>query len=177
MNKCLFVPLLLILLAGYGRVFAAENSKQDLHPVKPYPASDFALKDDSGKLHKLSRYKGKLVVLNFWATWCPPCREEMPAMERAWQKLQGHNIVFLAINVGETEEQIFPFTASYPVSFPLLMDIKGETIKRYPVAGLPTTFIIDPRGRVISRAIGTREWEHPAIINYLIKHAKPSSNN
>ena len=107
------------------------------------------------------------MLLNFWATWCPPCREEMPSMERAWQKLKGGNIVFLAVNVGETIDQIFPFTASYPVSFPLLMDQKGEVVKQYPVIGLPTTYIISVNGRVTHRAVGTREWDSPEMIQWL----------
>jgi peroxiredoxin len=146
----------------------AGEKTQTLPAIKPaFTAPAFALRDIDGKMHRLSDYRGKLVILNFWATWCPPCRDEMPSMERARQKSQGDNIVILAVNVGEDEATIFEFTGSYPVEFPLLMDNAGQTVKRYPVTGLPTTYIIDPRGKVSHRAIGSREWDHPSILDEL----------
>lgn len=165
------ISVLFLLISGSVNIYATEKSKQTLPILKPFPAVDFQLKGEDGKTYRLGDYKGKLVLLNFWATWCPPCREEMPSMERAWQKLQGKNIVFLAVNVGETEEQIFPFTASYPVSFPLLMDQKGVVVKQYPVIGLPTTYIISPAGRVTHRAVGTREWDDQQLLKHLISLA------
>lgn len=151
-----------------GLLFAESHN---LPPVKPFKAADFSLKGEDGKQYSLSQFRGKLVVINFWATWCPPCREEMPSMERAWQKLKNSNIVFLAINVGETEDEIFPFLASYPVSFPLPMDINGELVKQYPVVGLPTTYIVSAKGMVTHKAVGTRSWDHPELIRQLRKMA------
>lgn len=149
--------------------WTAGNGKLTLPVVEKFKAPDFTLPGDNGEIYRLGDFRGKVVVLNFWATWCPPCRYEMPAMERAWQKVKGKGVVFLAVNVGENEDQIFQFTGDYPVTFPLLMDQKGEVVKKYPVIGLPTTYIIDPGGQVTHRAVGTREWDHDSIIRQLIK--------
>ena len=147
-------------------VFAA--TEQVLHKVdNPRLAPEFNLKDIDGKTHVLSDYKGKVVVLNFWATWCPPCRFEMPSMERAQSLTANDNVVFLGVNVGEDADTIFTFTADYPVTFPLLMDINSEVIERYSVVGLPTTYVIDTEGRIIYQAIGTRDWDNAAIFSQL----------
>ena len=116
----------------------------------------------------------KVYIVEFWATWCPPCRYEMPSMERAHQKVQGEDIVLLAVNVGESEDQVFEFTGQYPVSFPLLLDTDGAVIKKYPVIGLPTTFVIDPRGVVTHRAVGGREWDNEQLLGQLRKLLKPA---
>jgi len=135
----------------------------------PPLAPSFTLKDMDGKTHKLEDYRGQVVVLNFWATWCPPCREEMPSMERAWQQLQKENIAMLAVNVGEDADTIFTFTADYPVSFPLPMDRNSSVINEWPVRGLPTTFVLDKQGRIVYRVIGGREWDDPELIEMLIE--------
>ncbi len=133
-------------------------------PDKP-AAPDFELRDDEGKIHTLSDYKGKTVIVNFWATWCPPCRAELPSMNRAWAKLKDHNVEMLAVNVGEDEDTIFAFTGEYPIDFQILMDESGEIISRWPIKGLPTTFVVDKEGRLVYRAIGGREWDSDEIIN------------
>lgn len=136
---------------------------------KAFPAPGFELKGEDGNTYKLSDFRGKVVVLNFWATWCPPCRREMPSMERAWLKLKDKGVMFLGVNVGENQETIFEFFSQYTVSFPLPMDLKGEVIKRYPVTGLPTTYIISPKGMVTHRAVGSREWDSPEMMNKLLQ--------
>jgi peroxiredoxin len=134
-------------------------------PKRP-PAPDFALKDAEGKLHRLSDQKGKVVLVNFWATWCPPCRKEMPSMQRAWDKLKNENFVMYAVNVGEDEDTIFGFTFAMGVelTFPILLDPKGKTVQEWPVLGLPTSFIVDADGRVAYRAVGGREWDETSLV-------------
>jgi peroxiredoxin len=164
---------LVVLLAGIGSA-AAQSAPSPLHPVPERPmAPDFSLRDIDGATHRLADYRGQVVIVNFWATWCPPCREEMPSMQRAWERLKDQGIVILAIDVGEDEDTIFTFTADYPVEFPLLMDIDSSVIQSWPVRGLPTTFIIDPQGRMVYRAIGTRDWEDPALLEALRKLREP----
>jgi thiol-disulfide isomerase/thioredoxin len=93
---------------------AGTETVQTLPPVaKPFAAPDFTLKGEDGKIYRLSDYRGKVVVLNFWATWCPPCRYEMPSMERAWRKVKGGNIAILAVNVGENGDTVFAFTGRF----------------------------------------------------------------
>jgi len=158
--------------------FACQTSllmaEQTIFPAvaKPFIAYDFKVKDIDGTQYRLSDYRGKVVVLNFWATWCPPCREEMPSMNQAHKKLRKDNVIILAINVGEDENTIFEFTGNYPVDFPLLMDQDGKVIKSYPVMGLPTTYIINPEGIVTHRTVGGRPWDDSKLLNELRRMQK-----
>jgi peroxiredoxin len=163
----------LVLGFVFCAAYAADKAAQTLTTLdKPFPAPDFALKGEDGKTYRLADYRGKVVVLNFWATWCPPCRYEMPSMERAHQKVRGERIALLAVNVGENADQIFEFTGRYPVTFPLPLDLDGAVSRQYPVIGLPTTFVIDPRGMVTHRAIGGREWDDEKLLGELRKLLK-----
>lgn len=154
---------------------AAPASEPGTLPVvaDPFPAPDFDLRGEDGERYRLSDYRGKLVILNFWATWCPPCRYEMPSLERLWQQVRDRDIVVLAVNVGEDADTIFEFTGHYPMSFPLPMDREGKVIGAYPVRGLPTTYIISPDGRVIRRAVGSREWDDPGLMQELLDLRQP----
>ncbi len=160
------LQILLALSAAFAlNAVVAEQQAQLLHEIPERPvAPDFSIEDLDGVVHTLSAYRGKVVILNFWATWCPPCREEMPSMERAWQKLRHEDVVMLAVNVGEDEDSVFEFTASYPVEFPLLLDRESAVIGNWPVRVLPTTFVIDPQGKIVYRAIGGRDWSAPEML-------------
>jgi len=129
------------------------------------PAPALKLKDLDGQLHDLAALKGKVVLVNFWATWCPPCRREMPSMERLAQKLRGDNFVVLAVDVGEDADTVHAFSSRMesPPSFPILLDPHGRTMQAWGVAGLPTTYLIDRQGRIVAGAIGGREFDHPEI--------------
>lgn len=163
-NKVLLVTLILALSAH------AWAREEPLHPVKGNPpAADFSLTDIDERRHTLSGYRGKVVIVNFWATWCPPCRFELPSMDRAWQRLKDKDVVMLGINVGEDAETIFTFTSDYPVTFPLLMDRDSSVLQKYPVIGLPTTFIISPEGKLVYKAIGTREWDADEVIQKVLE--------
>ena len=152
--------LCLVLAGG-----AAADDHQTLTelPGRP-PAPDFALTDIDGAVHRLSDFRGQVVVVNFWATWCPPCRFEMPSMQRAWEVLREDGVMILAVDVGEDAETVFTFTGDYPVDFPLLLDRDGKVVEAWPIRGLPTTFVIDPEGRMAYRAIGGRNWDDPGLM-------------
>ena len=167
---------ILLLVVFMGVVSSQLATAQELlHEVKGHPAAAaFSLLDIDDNTHSLAAYKGKVVIVNFWATWCPPCRFELPAMEKAYQKLKTKDVVMLGINVGEDADVIFSFTADYPVTFPLLMDTDSKVIQAYPVIGLPTTFVIDPDGKIIYRAVGTREWDEQALIQKVLALKKKS---
>ncbi|MCP4009305.1 MAG: TlpA family protein disulfide reductase [Proteobacteria bacterium] len=153
---------LLFCLGILGEVSAAQLSRE-FNP--PFPAEEFSLIDLDEKIHKLSDYKGKPLIVNFWATWCPPCRAEMPSMERAWQKIESEGIAMIGINVGEDFEQVFSFTADIDVSFPLLLDLDGQVTGSWPIQGLPTTYILDPDGKMVYRMIGSREWDDEDLLD------------
>ena len=141
---------------------------QTLTPVPgKIVAPDFALQDTNGKTHRLSDYRGRPVIINFWTTWCPPCREELPSMNRAWHLIEEEGIAMLAINMGEDEDTIFIFSADYPTDFPILMDQTGEVIEQWPVKGLPTTYVIAPDGTIAYRAIGSREWDEKELLDVI----------
>ena len=162
-----------VMLMFAGSVLAAQSLT--LVPGKII-APDFELSDTEGGTHRLSDYRGKTVIINFWTTWCPPCREEIPSMNRAWQELKHEDVVVLAINMGEDEDTIFIFTADYPADFPLLLDSDGEVIARWPVKGLPTTYVVAPDGTIAYRAIGGREWDDPVLLD-LIRALRPTTSS
>jgi thiol-disulfide isomerase/thioredoxin len=134
-----------------------------LKPAKP--ARNFTLPDLDGKPHKLSDYRGKVVLVNFWATWCPPCRREMPSMERLSQRLKDQPFVILAVNQQEEPDKVFVFTGQLEPSptFPILFDRNSAISHAWGVPGLPASFIVDKAGRVAYRAMGGREFDHPEI--------------
>lgn len=144
----------------------AQQPGEGLTPIAAAPpAPEFVLTDLDGRVHRLSEYRDKVVVINFWASWCPPCRAEMPSMERAWRQLRNDAVTMLAINVGENEDSVFQFTADYPVSFTLLLDQDSAVTDAWPVRGLPTTIVLDPEGRMRYQAIGGRAWDEPALLD------------
>ena len=99
----------------------------------------------------------------------------MPALQRAWEIIQKEDMVMLGINLGEDEDTIFAFTANYPVEFPLLMDEDSSATREWPVAGLPTTYIVDPDGNVAFRAVGGRAWDAPEILDRLRALQRPTT--
>ncbi|MBT9590678.1 MAG: TlpA family protein disulfide reductase [Thiobacillus sp.] len=132
----------------------------------PKPAPALKLNDMHGAAHDLSQFKGRVVLINFWATWCPPCRREMPSMEHLTQQLKGEAFTVLAVNVGESVNDIELFTSQLDtsLSFPILLDSRSQTLQAWKIAGLPTTFLIDRKGRVVASAIGGREFDHPYMV-------------
>lgn len=161
------VIFLFSLLLSVGSL--AEEQSRSIYELEKKPiAPDFVLQDVDGKTHKLSDYRGKVVMINFWASWCPPCRFELPSMQRAYERLKDKGVEFLAVNLGEDADTIFTFTADYPVTFPLLMDIDSKVSDKYPVVGLPTSYFVGPDGRLIYRAIGSREWDEKEMLQKIL---------
>lgn len=167
MVKAFRQTIIVSMLLAVSALALAEAEPLHRVPDKP-PAPEFSLKDMDDKVHQLSAYRGRVVIVNFWATWCPPCRFELPSMDKAYQILKQQDVVMLAINVGEDTDTIFSFTADYPVSFPLLLDKDAAVIKQYPVIGLPTSYIINPQGQLVYRVIGTRDWTDPILLKTIL---------
>ena len=125
----------------------------------PLEAPPFALPGLEGKEHRLSDYGGKVLVVNFWASWCLPCREELPSMNRAARKVLEQPVVWLAINVGEDREAVAAFTADYPIDFTVLLDSSGRVSQDWKVTGMPMTFVVNRDGFIAHRIVGKREWD------------------
>ena len=125
-------------------------------PQEGFLAPDFTLERLDGEEIRLSDLRGKVVLLNFWATWCPPCRSEMPAFQEAYADYEEEGFVILAVNATrqDTPEKVVAFIAEYGLSFPVVLDEKGEVNQLYLVQSLPTSFFIDEEGIIQEVVIG-----------------------
>ncbi len=138
-----------------------------MDPVSGSPkAGDFSLENINGKQSSLGDYKGKFILLNFWATWCAPCRKEMPAMDNLHNEFGGQGLEVIGIHVGPSLAGVKKFLKAVPVSFSILMD-KDMSLASWDVRGLPTTFLINPDGKLIYKAVGEREWDSPEMVKFL----------
>lgn len=149
---------LLILGGAFAMVWLQSSKYEPLTVGKVAP--DFELPDLSEQEVRLSDYRGKVVFLNFWATWCKPCKEEMPSMEVLYRTYKDDGLVVLAVSIDRvtTKDDIPPFVKSMDLSFPVLVDSWGQTDKRYKLMGVPETYIIDRDGVLRGKIIGPRDW-------------------
>ena len=131
------------------------------HATQPL---EIKLDDISGNSVSLSQFRGKIVFLNFWATWCPTCVVEMPSMERLHRRFKDRDFVMVAVNLKESRAHVKSFFEKYKLSFTTLLDTGGEVAYGLAVNALPTTFVLDKAGRIIGMALGPREWDHAASI-------------
>lgn len=133
-----------------------------LHRRTPALAPDFAVPDLAGQAVRLSGLRGQVVLVNLWATWCPPCREEMPSMQKLYQRLKGRGFVLLAVSQDENgKAAVEPFVRDLGLTFPVLIDPEHQVGDRYQVWGYPESFLIDREGRIAERIIGPRDWASP----------------
>jgi len=126
--------------------------------------ADFTLPLPDGTKITLSQFKGKVVFLNFWATWCGPCRSEMASIEAVYQKLKNRGFEVLAVNLGEPRDKVSGFMNEYKLNFPSVLDERQITGSQYNIRAIPTTYIIDRRGLIIARLVGSINWNTPKII-------------
>lgn len=131
----------------------------------PLPA--FSLPDGSEKIHQLADYKGKVVLVNFWASWCPPCIREMPSLQRLQEKLGDQPFVILTINVGEKKYKVWKFTKLIDFTLPVLLDTHSETFNAWEASVLPTSFLLDTEGRIRYRVVADLEWDSEAVISQI----------
>jgi thiol-disulfide isomerase/thioredoxin len=172
-EKSLKLNVLLMLICSLllaGTAVRAETGQPGLGyqftPLEPLAAApDFTLDDMDDEPFTLSDYRGKVVLINFWATWCPPCRKEMPALEALYKKLGGESFAVLAVNQWEDPDHVFAYTGELNVfpTFPILFDPDSAISEKYRVKGLPTSFLIDKQGRLVYRAVGGRDFDHPEV--------------
>lgn len=170
-----------------GMMKAAENPKQQLPPGESEAAGprtggamasahefytpdkardliDFELNDESGKKVRLSDYKGKVIALNFWATWCKPCLEEIPSLERLTKRSGAMRLVIIAVSVDKSFGEIKK--ALPDIGLNVLLDPKSEIANKYGTFKFPETWVIDKKGRIVARFIGARNWDSPMFENF-----------
>lgn len=126
------------------------------------PAPDFALNLFDGGVLRLSDLRGRWVVINFWASWCPPCREEMPDLQRAYEAFRGRGVVFVGVAMADALPDARRFAEEVGITYPVGLDEQGEIALAYRVFGLPTTLLVDPEGRV--------DWVHAGPLNFRLLH-------
>ncbi len=129
------------------------------------PAPDFTLPSVAGPTYSLKQFQGAVVLINFWATWCPPCRAEMPSIERLHRSIKSKDLQILALDQGETQSAVFAYLGQLTPSptFPILLDQKSKVANAFHVAGIPTTFLIDKTGHIAYKAVGGRDYADPDI--------------
>jgi peroxiredoxin len=131
------------------------------------PAPDFKFPGLDGKKVSLSDYKGKVVLVNIWATWCPPCVDEMPSMEKLYQKFKGQNFEILAVSIdGPGLKAVRPFMKKSSLTFPALIDSEGAIKTVYGISGIPESFIIDKQGFLIKKIVGPVDWDAPNVLQF-----------
>lgn len=136
-----------------------NNTNAILQNVK-IKATDFKLKDLSGKEVSLSDYKGKKVFLNFWASWCPPCKAEMPEMQKLYEETKDSDLVILAVNLAEDKSTVQNFIKDNQYKFPVLLDTDNAVASNYQVVSIPTSFFIDKEGNIVDKHIGSMSIEN-----------------
>ena len=134
------------------------------------PAPDFTLVDRKGKTWTLSELKGQVVFVNFWATWCPPCREEMPAMQRLYTMLPKDKFKMLAILNKDDPAVADTFAAKHGITMPILDDQADRIGPKYGLTGLPETFIVDKKGVLRHKFIGPAQWDSPGFRQMMMKY-------
>jgi thiol-disulfide isomerase/thioredoxin len=139
--------------------------------LQPYngflQSPELALEDLGGRQHSLSNLQGQVVLVNFWATWCPPCIIEMPGMQRLKQQLDGRPFRILAVNVKESEETIWKFHKLVKVDFPMLLDRDGQASEDWQVVVYPSSFLMDASGEIRYQATGMLEWDSPEVVRVI----------
>lgn len=157
--------LFIVVILVYGlSTRQAVNTKQHL-PRVGQPLADFTLPDLQGKTVQLGALRGKVVFINVWATWCKPCVDEMPTIQRLFEQLSPRGLEVLSVSLDPLGAQVVaPFMQTYQLTFPALLDTKSQVEKLYGTTGVPESFIVDKQGRLVEKIVGPRDWAHPQVL-------------
>ena len=161
--------IMFLLLAGYLTLFIAACGEGPV-AVVGNPAPDFDTVDLKGDVWSLSDLKGKVVFVNFWATWCAPCREEMPSMQRLYEKMPKDKFEMIALFNNDKKPAVRNFVSQLGLTFPIWSDESNIIGARYGLTGLPETLIVDKKGIIREKFIGPAEWDTPETIEMLTKY-------
>jgi len=148
-----------------GHVFKLDDAIRELDLIRPSRqkiAEDFTLRTPDGTSFRLSQHRGKTVLVNFWATWCPPCREEMPAMQRLYAQHKDRGLMIVAVSIDADPAVVSPYVKESKFTFPIALDPKAEVANKYGVRALPSSFVVDREGTMTALALGPRAWDNDA---------------
>jgi len=154
------------ILFGFCCMFALLGTAQ-ARELKPYTGGatpPLALQDIDGKPRDLRDFRGQVVLVNFWATWCPPCRAEMPSMQRLREKMAGRSFAIVTVDMGETPQEVSAFLKEIGLDFTVLMDRDGKALKQWKVFAFPTSFLVDAEGSIRYAVFGTTEWDEAEAV-------------
>jgi len=156
---CCFMLIVTIFWAGVGADAWAQNPRPEVGHLTP----DFTLPALTGEAVRLSAFRGhKAVLINFWATWCAPCRLEMPTMEKAYQKYKGKGLEILAVSIDAgPKSAVKNFMEELGLTFPALLDPKMQVLHLYRLSAIPASFLIDKQGVIRFKELGYRDWTDP----------------
>ncbi len=157
----------LVLLFSLGTARAVEPPPGQFLKLDGRPAPALQLADMDGKTVKLAQLKGRWVLVHFWASWCGPCRREMPTLSQVSKTFPADRLTVLLVNTSETDDEVFSFLASVSPELGTLMDRDGQVTERWQPRGLPSTFFVDPQGRLQYLALGGRDWASKAYLDFL----------
>lgn len=153
-------------LIGLLLIFVTAPQAEEVLVPEPWPAPapPFHLQDLKGDYRHLGDFRGQVLIVNFWASWCQPCRQELPSLNRASAALEQDGVAMLAVNLGEEPEAVEAFMNDYPIDFTVLVDQRGIYSQRWQVRALPTTFVLNPRGEIVYRILGEKAWDDPSLL-------------
>jgi thiol-disulfide isomerase/thioredoxin len=144
---------------------AVPSDAADLKPWSGGPTPGLELRELDGRGHRLADYRGKVVLVNFWATWCVPCRDEMPSIQRLKERLAGKPFVVLAVNLDEPEVRVRKFLSQMKVDFTILLDPEKKAARAWKARILPASFVIGPEGRIRYSLVGELDWDHDHVVS------------
>jgi len=162
--------IIIFLLMLVPPVLAADQEPslpKGLLKLTAYPAPATHLSDIDGISFSLEQYKGHWVFVHFWASWCGPCRKEMPAIQRMWKSMKSSGLKIALINTAEDEDTVFSFLSAHAPEIRALMDSDGQVTEKWQPRGLPSTYLIGPKGQVHYQAIGGRPWDNMTYHTFL----------
>jgi peroxiredoxin len=171
-NKSLniIITILVALVVGISGCSKPQEGKQPLRAELGKLAPDFELQDTTGKTWKLSALKGQIVFVNFWATWCPPCREEMPSMQELYKSMPNDKFKMLSILSNDDPTVASNFAAKGGFDFPILIDPDSQIAQDYGLTGVPETYIVDKQGILRQKYLGPRLWSSPEAKKMLMDY-------
>jgi thiol-disulfide isomerase/thioredoxin len=160
------VIVALVLAAVLGLAVPSPAGGADVDRFRPWSGATppLELKDLAGKTHTLADYRGRAVLINFWATWCPPCRDEMPSLQTLHERLAPRGLTVLGVNYGEMPARIETFLKSVSIGFPILRDPRHEAITAWRVRTLPASFLVAPDGQIRYRVVGELDWAADDVV-------------
>ncbi len=164
------VLIIIIAIAAAALFLLPEKKSYDQIASLGKPSPDFAYNDSKGKLWKLSDLKGKVVFINFWATWCVTCKAEMPSKEALYNSMQGKPFQMLGMLFKDDPSNLAAYYKTQKVSIPTLISPNNEAGKLFGITGVPESFLLDKNGIVVEKFIGPKEWTDPEIVAIIEKY-------